>query len=109
MANQFNLDNLCVIIDRNRIQSLGSTEDTMKLEPLAEKWESFGWDVLEIDGHSHHEILAALRPINKPRIVIANTTKGKGVSFMENSVAWHYKSPTGEFFNLALGELGTTK
>jgi transketolase len=109
MANHFNLSNLCVIIDRNRIQSLGSTEDTIRLEPLADKWVAFGWDVVEIDGHSHVDLLAALRPGIKPRVIIANTVKGKGVSFMENSVAWHYKSPTGDYFNQALSELGVNE
>ena len=92
------LGNLIVIIDRNRIQSLGFTEDTLVLEPLSEKWESFGWEVISIDGHNHSEIHKALKlsenvERKKPLCIIANTVKGKGVDFMENSVDWHYKSP----------------
>ena len=87
-----------MIIDRNRIQSLGFTEDTLVLEPLSEKWESFGWEVISIDGHNHSEIHKALKlsenvERKKPLCIIANTVKGKGVDFMENSVDWHYKSP----------------
>ncbi len=107
IANHLNLSNLLVIIDRNRIQSLGSTEDTLTLEPFAEKWRSFGWNVHEVDGHDFQELEAAFRQTekNKPTCVIANTTKGKGVSFMENSVAWHYKSPNNSELITALAEI----
>ena len=107
VANQFKLSNLTVIIDRNGFQSLGPTEEIMKLEPLAEKWRSFGWDVQEIDGHNHEEIKAALQVRRKPNCVIAKTVKGKGVSFMENSNLWHYKSPNPSELSQALNELGT--
>jgi len=92
IGNQFKLDNLVVIIDRNKIQSLGHTETIMQLEPLGEKWEKFGWEVREINGHSHLEIEEAIRFQTGPLCVIANTVKGKGVSFMEGQVSWHYKS-----------------
>jgi transketolase len=82
-----------VIIDRNHLQSLKSTEETLKLEPFAEKWESFGWEVRNIDGHNHQAILESLEESTKPLCVIAKTIKGKGVDFMQNSVPWHYKSP----------------
>jgi len=96
IANHNSLSNLTVIVDRNRIQSLAGTEETLALEPFANKWESFGWDVVEVDGHNHLEILNSIQPGSKPKCVIANTIKGKGVDFMENSVLWHYKSPTSQ-------------
>jgi transketolase len=76
------------------LQSIYSTEDTLALEPFPEKWKSFGWDVVEIDGHNHNEIFKSckndINSTNKPLCVIANTTKGKGVTFMENDNAWHH-------------------
>jgi transketolase len=97
VANQFKLNNLVVIIDRNRIQSLGMTEETISLEPLEEKWISFGWKTVVIDGHDHSAILEALETeTTAPLCIIAETIKGKGVTFMENSVLWHYKSPSSE-------------
>lgn len=94
IANHYRLNNLNVIIDRNRIQSLDYTESTIALEPLDHKWESFGWEVLQVDGHSHKSLFESFEfPSLKPKCIIANTTKGKGVDFMENSVLWHYKSP----------------
>lgn len=93
IAAHFRLNNLIVVIDRNRIQSLDDTEKTIALEPLAEKWRAFNWTVIEVDGHDHSEMnLAFAMETKKPKCVIANTTKGKGISFMENSVLWHYKS-----------------
>ena len=92
-ASQFKLNNLTVIIDRNRIQSLDDTEKTIALEPLFEKWKSFNWDVIEIDGHNQSALYSAIKSNNEnPKCIIANTTKGKGISFMENTVLWHYKS-----------------
>jgi transketolase len=105
IANRFKLDNLIVVIDRNRIQSLDFTESTIPLEPLGSKWKSFGWQVSEIDGHSIEEIQSALETRNTCKVVIANTIKGKGVSFMENSVKWHYKPPNDEDLKLALLEV----
>lgn len=106
IANHFQLDNLCVIIDRNRIQSLTFTEETIALEPFAKKWEAFGWQVEEVDGHNHLEIVTSVsKKSTKPKCIIANTTKGKGVDFMENTVLWHYKSPDSNDLNLALNQI----
>lgn len=108
-AAHHKLNNLVVIVDRNRLQSINSTEDTLALEPFGDKWKSFNWDLIEINGHNHNEILKSCKNENnsksKPLCVIANTTKGKGVSFMENSTLWHYRSPQGEEYKLAIEEL----
>ena len=104
------LDNVLAIVDYNKIQSLDSVENTLALEPLVDKWRSFGWEVREIDGHSHPQIEAALRELpwrrGAPGCLIAHTVKGKGVSFMENSVLWHYRAARGEEYDRALTELG---
>ena len=102
-----NLDNLCVIIDYNKLQSLTTVSNTINIEPLKRKFQSFGCDVEVIDGHNFTQIKKALKKKqkNKPRIVIANTTKGKGVSFMENKVAWHYRSPNANELQKALIEI----
>lgn len=109
IASHLQLANLFVVIDRNRIQSLGSTEETLTLEPFADKWRAFGWNVLEVDGHDFAQLERALQQTSKntPTCVIANTTKGKGVSFMENSVAWHYKSPNHSELHEALLEISS--
>ena len=87
-AGHHSLSNLVVVIDRNRIQSLGFTEDTLKLDPIDEKWQSFGWNTVEIDGHNYGEILdAAILETTKPLCVVANTIKGKGVTYMENTTS----------------------
>jgi transketolase len=106
-AAHHGLNNLVAIIDRNRLQSMKTTEQTLALEPLAKKLDAFGWDVIELDGHDHKELEISLvkKNTSKPLIIVANTTKGKGVSFMENNVAWHYKTPTGELFEQAILEL----
>ena len=105
-AGHFCLDNLTVIVDYNKIQSLDSTENTMALEPFADKWKSFKWNVIECDGHNHEEILSALNSeAELPKVIIAHTTKGKGVSFMENQVLWHYRSPQGDEFESAIDEV----
>jgi transketolase len=107
LASHLELDNISVVIDRNFLQSLKSTEETVRLEPLAEKWLAFNWDVAVVDGHSHEALRQAIfRESNKPKLTIANTVKGYGVSFMENSVPWHYKSPNAEELDSALNELG---
>jgi transketolase len=101
------LANLCAVIDYNRIQSLGRVEDVLGLEPFGDKWRAFGWDVREVDGHDHDAlrmILGTLHP-TKPRLVIAHTVKGKGVSFMEDDVLWHYRSPDDEQLAKALDEV----
>ena len=83
-----------------------STEETVRLEPLAEKWLAFNWDVSIVDGHSHEELYEAIfRNSNRPKLTIANTIKGYGVSFMENSVPWHYKSPNAKELTSALDEI----
>ena len=97
---------MTIIIDRNRIQSLADTESVLALEPLEDKWRAFNWDVVKIDGHSHAEIKAALDLNSGPTCVIAETIKGRGVSFMENAVLWHYRPPNDSELNLALSELG---
>ncbi len=108
-AAHHKLDNLVAIIDYNKIQSLASVEETLGLEPFKEKWESFGWSVQEIDGHDHSNIARACEQIplhkGKPTCLIAHTTKGKGVSFMENNVLWHYRSPQGHEYEAAIAEL----
>jgi transketolase len=105
IANHHNLDNLIVIVDRNRIQSLTFTEDTLKLEPFEDKWKAFGWETRVENGHSYNALAKALNKTSKPLCVIAETTKGKGVDFMENSVLWHYKSPAEEDLKNALSQL----
>jgi len=105
IAHHHNLDNLTVIIDRNRIQSLTSTEETLKLEPFPLKWIAFGWETRVEDGHDFDALKKALIGSRGPLCVIAETTKGKGVDFMENSILWHYKSPTQEEMNKALSQL----
>lgn len=109
-AGNYNLDNLIGIIDRNRLQISGNTESVMKLDCLKEKWSSFGWEVLETDGNNVEELVKTFRIIQvvkgKPQLVIANTTKGKGISYMENAAKWHHGVPTPEQYELALQELG---
>ncbi|KHD90001.1 MAG: transketolase [Bdellovibrio sp. ArHS] len=108
-AGHHKLSNLVAIIDYNKIQSLASVQETLALEPFASKWQSFGWNVVEVDGHNHQDletkITENLATTEKPLCVIAHTTKGKGVSFMENSVLWHYRTAKGEEFESALAEL----
>ncbi|MEE9237484.1 MAG: transketolase [Thermoplasmata archaeon] len=109
-ASHFRLDHITAIIDRNEIQQEGRTEEIMTLEPLSEKWEAFGWNVLEIDGHDIGAILEALSAARevreKPTVIIAHTVKGKGVSYMENVVRFHGTAPTDEELKTALEELG---
>lgn len=99
-AAHYKLDNLTVILDRNGIQIDGFTENIMSLEPYADKWKAFGWEVREINGHSMTEIVPTLKSVpfvkGKPSVVIAKTIKGKGVSFMENTNAWHGGAPKGD-------------
>ena len=106
-AGHRRLDNLVAVIDRNRLQQGARTEETNRLDPLAEKWAAFGWDVAEIDGHDHLALHAALTQPHdgKPLCIVANTIKGKGVSFIEDRVEWHHKTPTPEQVEMALKEL----
>lgn len=110
-ANHFRLNNLTLIIDHNKIQSLDLCERTIELLSLAKKFKSFGWNVIEVDGHNHKELKEALLYVDKekPTCIIANTVKGKGVSFMENQVLWHYRDPQGEFYDMAVKELEESK
>jgi transketolase len=108
-AAHHKLDNLVAIIDYNKIQSLGTTSNTLELEPLGDKLRAFGWAVREIDGHNHEALLGDLGTVpwvkGKPSMLIANTIKGKGISFMENKVKWHYKSPDDKEMAAGLAEL----
>ncbi len=106
-ASHHNLNNLCVIVDYNKIQSLTSVENTIKIEPLRDKFKSFGCNVANINGHNFSHLKKAFRTFKnkKPKVIIAHTVKGKGVSFMENKVSWHYKSPNKRELNLALREI----
>ena len=106
-GNHFRLCNFTVIVDHNKLQSLGRCEDTIELLDLGAKWRAFGWDVREVDGHCHDELNTALacRGMDRPCCVVAHTTKGKGISFMENSVLWHYRPPQGAEYENALAEL----
>ena len=108
-AAHYKLDNLVVIIDRNHLQIDGTTEQVMNVEPLAEKWRAFGFEVMEIDGHDLEQILSALDRADtikgKPVFILANTVKGKGVSFMENKVNFHGVAPTKDEAVKALAEL----
>jgi transketolase len=103
------LDNLVAIVDYNNLQSLTTVDQTLRIEPLAAKFEAFGWNVRHVDGHDHRQLADALGapPTDaKPTMVIAKTTKGKGIGFMENRVEWHYKSPSPAQLEQALAELG---
>lgn len=108
-AGHFGLDNLVAIVDRNRLQQGAGTEETIRLEPLAEKWTAFGWAVREVDGHDHAALLDIFRAVpfatGKPNLVIAHTHKGHGVSFMRDGVAWHHKVPNADQLELARSEL----
>jgi len=102
------LDNLIVFIDNNNLQSLDTVDATLSLRPLEDKLNAFGWHVETVDGHSHPAIsmsIAAAKSSPCPSAVILKTVKGKGVSYMENQVAWHYKSPSANELELALGEI----
>lgn len=95
-ANHYGLANLVAIIDHNHMQSLDYCEKTIKIESLTDKWRAFGWSAVELDGHNHDELKKALKDGNfngNPTVIIANTVKGKGVSFMENDILWHYRFP----------------
>jgi transketolase len=109
-AAHHKLDRLTAIIDYNKLQSLGSVADTLALEPLADKLTAFGWSVREVDGHDHavlsNCLSAQLWEPGKPQMLIAHTTKGKGVPFMENKVEWHYRSPNEELLAEALAAIG---
>lgn len=108
-ASHHKLDNLLVIVDYNKLQSLTTVEDTLNLEPLVDKFLAFGWAIQEVDGHNHKALVNILNKVpfekDKPSLILAHTIKGKGVSFMENSVAWHYKSPSKDQLESAIREI----
>ena len=109
-APHHHLDNLTVIIDYNKIQSLGWVKDVIDLDPLADKWRAFGWAAREVDGHDHAALEALLTAVpfeaGRPSCIVAHTIKGKGVSFMENNLQYHYTPPRGDELARALAELG---
>jgi transketolase len=108
-ASKYGLGNLVVFVMRNNIQLDGDTEDVMPLEPLGEKWRSFGWDVLEIDGNNVGSVIGASEQAravsDRPSVIVAHTIAGKGVSFMENDYRWHGKAPDDAELAKALEEL----
>jgi len=109
-ASHYKLDNLCAVLDRNQLQIDGPTEKIMSLEPIAPKFEAFGWNVISVNGHDYKELLRAFKDAEetkgRPTLILANTIKGKGVSFMEGSLNFHGKAPNDEQLELALRELG---
>jgi len=108
-APKHKLDNLIVIIDYNKIQSLGNVKDVLDLEPLVSKLTAFNWETIEIDGHDHEQIFNALVTVpkqkEKPTAIIAHTIKGKGVDFMEDKLLWHYKSPNKDELDKAINQI----
>ena len=108
-APHHQLDNLTAIVDYNKIQSFGTVKEVLDLDPLPAKWEAFRWSAVEIDGHDSAQLESALSRVpfepGRPSVIVAHTVKGKGVSFMENQLAWHYKSPGKEELALALLEV----
>lgn len=108
-AAQYQLDNLCVIIDKNSLQITAATKDVCNTDPLDKKWEAFGWAVKEVDGNDVDALLSAFNSLpftaGKPSVIIANTIKGKGISFMENQIKWHHGVPNKEQYELAQQEL----
>jgi transketolase len=110
LASSQKVSNLCVVIDYNKWQATGRSQEVMSLDPLADKWRAFGWNVTEVDGHNYVELLAALRQFpnanGKPTAIVAHTVKGKGVSFMEDDNNWHYRIPTAAEVKHSKIELG---
>ena len=108
-SNKYNLDNLCVIVDNNNLQIDGTIEEVMNSYPIDEKFKSFGFQIINIDGNDIDEILKAFEVARnvkgKPTCIIAKTIKGKGVSFMENKVGWHGKAPNKEEYEIAIKEI----
>lgn len=109
-APTLQLDNLTVIVDHNKLQAMDKLENIVHMKPFADKWRAFGWNVVEIDGHNHEEIKEALltRAVDQPTLVVANTIKGKGVSFMEGVPLWHYRMPSETELPVLLKDLGMT-
>lgn len=112
-APHHHLDNIIAIVDYNKIQSFGTVKEVLDLDPLMSKWQAFGWATREINGHDFEQIENALLSVpfepERPSCIIAHTIKGKGISFMEDQLAWHYKSPDDEQLAQALAELGVSE
>ncbi len=108
-GHKYRLDNVVAFVDRNYLQTDGDSEKVMPLDPLAPKWEAFGWDTHEIDGHDFRQIVGAVEKARqakgRPSMIIARTTKGKGVSFMEGVAKWHGTPPTDDEYTRAMAEL----
>lgn len=108
-AHQYKLDNLVAIIDRNHLQISGNTEDVMAIDSIAQRWGAFGWDVLELNGDDMQSILDAFRSIDyqngRPHLLVSNTTKGRGVSYMENIASWHHGMPNQEQYEAGIREI----
>ena len=108
-AGHHGLTNLVTLIDYNKIQSFGRVDEVLRLEPFADKWTSFGWHAVELDGHDHVALAGELNRAHdsRPTVLICHTVKGRGVGFMEDRLEWHYKSPDDEQLALALAEVET--
>ena len=110
-AAQYKLDRLVAVIDYNHMQSLATVDETLRLEPFEQKWKDFGWNALSVNGHDTEALQKAFdwakenAGSRKPSVILAHTVKGKGVSFMENDILWHYRTPQGEEYDAALKEL----
>ena len=110
-AAQYKLDRLIAVVDYNHMQSLATVEDTLKLEPFEQKWKDFGWNAESVNGHDTEALKEAFARAKenagsrKPYVILAHTVKGKGISFMENNILWHYRTPQGEEYEAALKEL----
>ena len=110
-AAQYKLDRLIAVIDYNHMQSLATVDETLRLEPFEQKWKDFGWNALSVNGHDTEALQKAFdwakenAGSRKPSVILAHTVKGKGVSFMENDILWHYRTPQGEEYDAALKEL----
>ena len=110
-AAQYKLDRLIAVVDYNHMQSLATVDETLRLEPFEQKWKDFGWNAMSVDGHDTEALKAAFARAQrnagsgKPTVILAHTVKGKGISFMENNILWHYRTPQGEEYEEALKEL----
>ena len=110
-AAQYRLDRLVAVVDYNHMQSLATVDETLRLEPFEQKWKDFGWNAISVDGHDTDALLKAFEwakenaGSRKPSVILAHTVKGKGISFMENNILWHYRTPQGEEYDAALKEL----
>ena len=110
-AAQYKLDRLIAVVDYNHMQSLATVDETLRLEPFEQKWKDFGWNAISVDGHDTEALLKAFEwakenaRSRKPSVILAHTVKGKGISFMENNILWHYRTPQGEEYEAALKEL----